>query len=116
MKHRHQGLEVGRERLPAIQKRRRPDSCHHRRIQKRPEIVDRIPGEQDVACIEAQDILSFLNFLRSEYVPRRIAGDNSKKLAPKTVYNIYETLASFFTWASREFNIPNLDQPGTCSP
>jgi len=40
-------------------------------------------------------------------VPRRITGNNSKKLAPKTVYNIYVSLASFFTWASREFQIDN---------
>ena len=64
-------------------------------------------GDLDVLKISSQQILSFLNYLRTEYVPRRIAGDNSRKLAPKTVYNIYVSLASFFTWASREFNLSN---------
>lgn len=45
--------------------------------------------------------------MRTDYVPRRIAGDNSIKLAPKTVYNIFMSLASFFTWASGEFNLSN---------
>ena len=64
-------------------------------------------GDLDIAKINSQHILSFLIYLRTEYVPRRIAGDNSRKLAPKTVYNIYVSLASFFTWASREFNLPS---------
>jgi len=64
-------------------------------------------GDLDILEIESQHLLSFLNYLRTEYVPRRIAGDNSNKLAPKTVYNIYVSLASFFTWASREFDLSN---------
>ena len=64
-------------------------------------------GDLDIITITSQNILSFLNYLRTEYVPRRIAGDNSRKLAPKTVYNLYVSLASFFTWASREFDLSN---------
>ena len=64
-------------------------------------------GDLDILTITSQHILSFLNYLRTEYVPRRIAGDNSRKLAPKTVYNLYVSLASFFTWASREFDLSN---------
>ena len=64
-------------------------------------------GDLDIITITSQHILSFLNYLRTEYVPRRIAGDNSRKLAPKTVYNLYVSLASFFTWASREFDLSN---------
>jgi hypothetical protein len=48
-----------------------------------------------------------LNYLRTDYVPRRITGNNDKKLSPKTVYNLYISVASFFTWASREFNLDN---------
>jgi len=64
-------------------------------------------GDTNILNVETTQILSFLNYLRIEYVPRRIAGDNSRKLAPKTVYNIYVSLASFFTWASREFSLSN---------
>jgi len=64
-------------------------------------------GDIDVIKITPQHILSFLNYMRTDYVPRRIAGDNSIKLAPKTVYNIYVSLAFFLTWASGEFNYSN---------
>jgi len=49
----------------------------------------------DIIEAETAEILSFLNYLRTEYIPRRIAGDNTRKLAPKNVYNIYVSLASF---------------------
>ena len=65
-------------------------------------------GDIDVVKIKSQHILSFLKYMRTDYVPRRIAGDNSKKIAPKTLYNIYVSLASFLTWASNEFNFANL--------
>ena len=62
-------------------------------------------GDQDILEIESQHILAFLNYMRTDYVPRRITGGNSRKLTPKTIYNIYISLASFFNWASREFNL-----------
>ena len=64
-------------------------------------------GNVNICTVQSTNILSFLNFLRTDYVPRRITGNNTRKLAPKTVYNIYVSLASFFTWASREFNLDN---------
>jgi len=64
-------------------------------------------GDVDVFTIQTQHILSYLNFLRTEYVPRRISRNNTKKLAPKSVYNLYVSVSSFFTWASREFDMDN---------
>jgi integrase/recombinase XerD len=64
-------------------------------------------GDMDIFEIGSQHILSFLNYLRTDYVPRRITGGNSRKLAPKTVYNLYVSIASFFTWATREFDLSN---------
>jgi site-specific recombinase XerD len=64
-------------------------------------------GDVDVAAVETTHILAYLNHLRTDYVPRRITGHNYKKLSPKTVYNLYISVASFFTWASREFQIDN---------
>jgi site-specific recombinase XerD len=61
----------------------------------------------DVSAVETTHILAYLNYLRTDYVPRRITGNNDKKLSPKTVYNLYISVASFFTWASREFQIDN---------
>lgn len=64
-------------------------------------------GDLHVEKITTQHLLAFLNYLRLEYVPRRITGGNERKLTPKTVYNIYISISSFFTWASKEFSIPN---------
>jgi len=60
-----------------------------------------------MAKVETTHILSYLNYLRTDYAPRRITGNNDKKLSPKTVYNLYISVASFFTWASPEFNLSN---------
>ena len=62
-------------------------------------------GDLEINKITSQHIISFLNYLRTDYVPRRIAGDNSKKLTPKTIYNIYVSFASFFTWANHELEL-----------
>src|SRR5512140_3500505 len=64
-------------------------------------------GNLDVEEVRSEHILSFLSYLRTDYVPRGIAGDNANELTPKTIYNIYVRLASFFTWASREFRLEN---------
>ncbi len=64
-------------------------------------------GDLDIAEVRSGHLLSFLSYLRTDYVPHRLAGDNSQKLTPKTVYNIYFSLASFFRWASREFGLEN---------
>jgi site-specific recombinase XerD len=64
-------------------------------------------GDVDVAEVETTHMLAYLNHLRTDYIPRRITGNNDKKLSPKTVYNLYISVASFFTWASREFQIHN---------
>jgi integrase/recombinase XerD len=64
-------------------------------------------GDIEVAQITKQDIEANLFYLRTEYVPHRFGGD-TQALSPKTLRNIYITLASFFTWASREFRVENL--------
>ncbi len=64
-------------------------------------------GDMDIAEVRSGHILSFLSYLRTDYVPHRLARDNSQKLTPKTVYNVYISLASFFRWASREFGLEN---------
>ena len=52
-------------------------------------------GNMDVAQVETTHILSYLNYLRTDYVPRRITGNNDKKLSPKTVY------PSYFYWITQ---------------
>lgn len=62
----------------------------------------------EVNKVTTQDIRKYLAFLINDYVPRRITGNNDRKLSPKTVHNIWITLMSFFHWVSDEFQIPNI--------
>ena len=64
-------------------------------------------GDQDIGKITSANLLEFLNFLRSEYVPRRIAGKEERKLSDKTIYNFYVSPPAFFTWAGMEFEMAN---------
>ncbi|MGD0613774.1 MAG: tyrosine-type recombinase/integrase [Anaerolineales bacterium] len=64
-------------------------------------------GERDVGKITAVDIRQYLVYLLTEYEPRRLNTQNKKKLSPKTVRNVWVTLAAFFHWASDELEIPN---------
>ncbi len=59
-----------------------------------------------VGKIAAQDISTYLTWLRTEYTPQRFNGKTTP-LSPKTIRNVWVTLSSFFTWASREFALPN---------
>ena len=63
-------------------------------------------GDIEVVQVTKQDIEDYLFYLRSEYVPHRFGGD-TRTLSPKTLRNVYVTLASFFGWASREFKFEN---------
>jgi len=38
--------------------------------------------EMDIAEVETTHILAYLNYLRTDSVPRRIRGNNDKKLSP----------------------------------
>ena len=60
-------------------------------------------GERAVSDITAADVRAYLNWMRSDYKPRRFGG-NTAPLAPKTIRNIWISLAAFFRWASSEFN------------
>jgi hypothetical protein len=40
-------------------------------------------GDLNIFEINLQHILSFLNFMRTDYVPRRIKGDNSRMHRPE---------------------------------
>ena len=53
-----------------------------------------------LADISAEHINDFLFWLRSDYKPQRLTG-NGDPLSPKTLYNFWVTLKSFFTWAQK---------------
>lgn len=63
-------------------------------------------GDRSVSEVDTQALRAYLAYLRTEYVPKRITG-RTHPLSPKTLRNVYITLASFFTWLGEEFALPN---------
>jgi integrase/recombinase XerD len=59
-----------------------------------------------VNWIKTQKLQEYFVWLRTKYEPRRITGDH-RALSNKTIRNFYISLSAFFTWASREFEMPN---------
>lgn len=66
-----------------------------------------IQGDKDVTRVTTQNLRDYLTFLRTDYTPRRITGNNDRKLTTKTIRNIWVSLSAFFHWASDEFGLPN---------
>ncbi len=64
-------------------------------------------GDVEIAEVTSKNIRDYLVYLRTEYVPQRITGNNNKRLSSKSIRNIWIGLSSFFHWASDEFQIPN---------
>ena len=63
-------------------------------------------GDKKITEVQTADIREYLAWLRTEYVPHRYNG-KIHKLSPKTIRNIWVTLASFFRWASIELGCQN---------
>jgi integrase/recombinase XerD len=55
-------------------------------------------GDVRFSEISSTDLQGYLVYLKKDYVPERISG-NKKPLSPKTIYNVWVTLKSLFTWA-----------------
>lgn len=64
-------------------------------------------GGCDLSQITTQELREYLNYMRNDYTPRRINGNNEQKLSRKTLRNIWISLSAFFTWASQEFEFPS---------
>ena len=63
-------------------------------------------GDIPVHQLSTKLIQDFFVWLRTDYQPRRLSGKRHP-LAAKTIHNFYVSLSAFFTWASREFSLPN---------
>ena len=66
------------------------------------EFADDVP----IHRIKTEDVRAFLIWLRNDYHPRRITGGD-QPLASKTIHSVYMCLSAFYTWANREFDLPN---------
>jgi integrase/recombinase XerD len=64
-------------------------------------------GDRDLTEVTTQDLRAHLTYMRTEYTPRRITGNNDRKLSRKTIRNIWISLSAFFNWASEEFGFPS---------
>ncbi len=63
-------------------------------------------GDVPISQISADDIRSYLAWLRTEYTPVRLNG-KTHPLSPKTLRNIHITFQAFFGWVCQEFKLPN---------
>jgi integrase len=63
-------------------------------------------GDVPIHRIKTDDVRDFLIWLRNDYQPQRITG-GTQPLASKTIHSTYMCVSAFFTWACREFNLPN---------
>jgi integrase/recombinase XerD len=63
-------------------------------------------GDIPLHQIKTALLQDYFVWLRTDYKPRRITG-NAQALASKTIHNFYISLCAFFTWANREFQLPN---------
>jgi integrase/recombinase XerD len=64
-----------------------------------------ISGDKNIQLVTTQELREYLNYMRNDYTPRRINGNNRQRLSSKTLRNIWISLSAFFTWASQEFEI-----------
>jgi len=55
-------------------------------------------GNVPIADLSEAEVEDFLYWLRTEYTPQRLHA-NQKPLSDKTIYNVWVSLKSFFTWA-----------------
>lgn len=56
--------------------------------------------------ITSEQLGDFLYWLRTDYKPRRVNRDNKDSLSPKTLYNFWVSMKSFFTWAHKNDFLP----------
>ncbi|MEI7849724.1 MAG: tyrosine-type recombinase/integrase [Chloroflexota bacterium] len=63
-------------------------------------------GDGEVGKIDSRNVITYLNWLRNEYVPHRLNG-KIHPLSPKTIRNFWICLCAFFKWAHVELSIPS---------
>jgi hypothetical protein len=63
-------------------------------------------GDLEVSQLKSADIHCYLAWLRTDYQPQRFTGSTAP-LTPKTIRNFWVSLSAFFSWVSRELELPN---------
>lgn len=62
-------------------------------------------GDQEITQVDAKTIEGYFLWLQQEYKYSRPNSKKEKQLQPKSVVNIHTTLAHFWAWVSKEFDI-----------
>lgn len=62
-------------------------------------------GDRQFEALTLDDWLSYLNYLRSEYVPKRKNG-NEDPISQTTIHHYVKTIRRFYSWANDIENIP----------
>jgi integrase/recombinase XerD len=57
-----------------------------------------IADDRDVTAVTTFDIVSFFDYMKNEYKPVRLSGDDSN-LSSQSIRNLWIALSSFYTWA-----------------
>jgi len=65
-------------------------------------------GDKEMESVTPDDLKSFINWLRTDYVPRRFSGDTSP-LMPASVDLHWKGTRSLFHWANKELGLPRPD-------
>lgn len=60
-----------------------------------------------VETIVASDVIRFLSYLRTDYRPQRLTGDDAP-LSSQSVYNSWTALKSFYRWAVDTLDVPDV--------
>ena len=70
--------------------------------------LERYLENPEVVAIKLDDLRRFMLFMRAEYKPSRMNGDESP-LSGSSMENIWKAIRSFFRWASEEIEIERPD-------
>jgi integrase/recombinase XerD len=65
-------------------------------------------GDKDITSITPDDLKTFINWLRTDYIPKRFSGDTSP-LMPASVDLHWKGARSLFHWANKELSLPRPD-------
>ena len=65
-------------------------------------------GDKDIAVVIPDELRSFINYMRTDYIPKRFSGDASP-LAPASVDIHWKGVRSLFHWAEDALGVPRPD-------
>lgn len=62
--------------------------------------------DPEIESITTVDILKFLDYMKNEYQPKRLSGDEAR-LSSQSIRHLWTAISSLYSWASPALDIPN---------